>query len=146
MVDLSARANPPSTMRSSRRSNPRMATATQITGAPRGSAAGGGDDRPAGKRDGGRLGGRAIVSLLSLGRVAELADALASGASGRKVVGGQVPPRPRFSPFVRRKGRQSARFGGQNAGRAGDRAPKGAPMADTTAADPVGLLADAILT
>jgi hypothetical protein len=31
---------------------------------------------------------------LSLGRVAELADALASGASGRKVVGVQVPPRP----------------------------------------------------
>ena len=44
--------------------------------------------------DGGRPRGRAIVSSLSLGRVAELADALASGASGRKVVGVQVPPSP----------------------------------------------------
>ena len=33
---------------------------------------------------------------LSLARVAELVDALASGASDRKIVGVQVPPRARF--------------------------------------------------
>src|SRR5919106_5625724 len=88
MLDRKARANAPSTMRSSRRSNPRIATATQVTG-----ALGGSTGAPWG--DGGR--GRAIFLVLSLGRVAELADALASGASGRKVVGVQVPPRPRGS-------------------------------------------------
>ena len=41
--------------------------------------------------DGGR---RALQSTTPLGRVAELADALASGASVRKDVGVQVPPRP----------------------------------------------------
>src|ERR671918_1182467 len=93
MLDRKARANAPSTMRSSRRSNPRIATATQVTGAVVGSTG-------APWADGGR--GRAIFLVLSflvlsLGRVAELADALASGASGRKVVGVQVPPRPRGS-------------------------------------------------
>src|SRR5690606_31546890 len=43
---------------------------------------------------GGSCGHRAIVTALLLGRVAELADALASGASVRKDVGVQVPPRP----------------------------------------------------
>src|SRR5690606_41252038 len=43
--------------------------------------------------------GCAIVISLSLGRVAELADALASGASDRKVVGVQVPPRPPSDGF-----------------------------------------------
>src|SRR5215217_4250309 len=58
--------------------------------------------------------GRGIFFLLSLGRVAELADALASGASGRKVVGVQVPPRPRGSR--RSGGVRDRRFGRTSTG------------------------------
>src|SRR5215207_2742052 len=94
MLERKARAKAPSTMRSNRRSNPRIATAPQVTGVLRGSSvalaatAEGCDPMVGGRR------GRGIFFLLSLGRVAELADALASGASGRKVVGVQIPPRP----------------------------------------------------
>src|SRR3970282_2560355 len=38
----------------------------------------------------------ATVRFPRLGRVAELADAQDSGSCDRKIVGGQVPPRPRL--------------------------------------------------
>src|SRR5262245_45398855 len=94
MLERKARGKDPSTMRSSPRSNPRMATTPQVTGGGPG-LSGGLVSRWEPTRD------RAIFHVLSLGRVAELADALASGASGRKVVGVQVPPRPPTAPTSR---------------------------------------------
>src|SRR5918998_5694339 len=96
MLDRKARAKAPSTMRSSRRSKPRIATAWQVTGAHRRSSVDAGSTGPTAARSRMVIAGALALSFpfLSLGRVAELADALASGASGRKVVGVQVPPRP----------------------------------------------------
>ena len=71
--DRNTRANVPSTMRSSRRSNPFNATAGRL---------------PVGASHPGEL-----DSSSPLARVAELADALDSGSSVRKDVGVQVPPR-----------------------------------------------------
>ena len=76
---LNARANAPSTRRSRRRSNPRIPIVGRLSATLVRAAA---------------TGGGALESSAPLGRVAELADALASGASVRKDVGVQVPPRP----------------------------------------------------
>ena len=77
-----ARANAPSTMRSSRRSNPDRPTGRPYAASP--------TARPRVARGRDRL----PLPTLSLGRVAELADAQDSGSCVRKDVGVQVPPRP----------------------------------------------------
>ncbi len=68
----------------------------------------------------------ALRSPSPLGRVAELADALASGASVRKDVGVQVPPRP---PCARR----NPRPGDAGAGRRPRRCPSAAPWQSSPA-------------
>ena len=74
----------PSTMRSSRRSNPLSATAREVTGVSRPTSG-------------------ALRSLPLLARVAELADAQDSGSSVLTDVGVQVPPRPPHGSFRSRR-------------------------------------------